>query len=56
MLWGVTPAHSLAAENPIRSGRLHPIKSKVRVSTGTHLLRDTEVPRKRSRRPFAVGF
>jgi hypothetical protein len=53
---GVIPAHSLAAENPIHSGRLHLMKSKVRVSTETPLLWNTEEPRERSRRPFAVGF
>jgi hypothetical protein len=53
--WG-GPRPSLAAENPIRSGRLHLIKSNVRASTGTPLLWDTEGPRERSRRPFAVGF
>ncbi|AMK10564.1 hypothetical protein AWY79_05245 [Pseudodesulfovibrio indicus] len=56
MLWGDITAHSLAAKNPIRSVRLHPIKSIVRASTKTPLLRDTEGLRERSRRPFAVGF
>ena len=53
---GGIPAHSLAAKNPIRSGRLHPMKSIGTVSTEAPLLRNTEGSRKRSRRPFAVGF
>jgi hypothetical protein len=53
---GGIPARSLAAENPIRSGRLHLMKSRVRVSAETPLLWDTEEQLERSPRPFAVGF